>query len=199
MIVRLKERSLETKFGSFREILYYDGQVESIAIVMGEVEKEEDVLCRIHSSCISAHVFNSIECDCREQMQASQEVIQKEGKGIIIYLDQEGKGNGHLALMASIEYKQAGFSQSEAYEKAGFESDARSFRPAAEILEDLGVKSITLLTGSEKKAAGLRDPLILMFPARARSRVLSVPSQKFYHRTAMILKRTPASAFNFHR
>src|SRR4028119_208440 len=101
MIFRLAERDLKTKFGNFREILYYDGQSESIALVMGETEAQENVFCRIHSSCVSAHVFNSIECECREEMETSQSLIEQKGQGIIIWLDQEGKGNGHLALMKS--------------------------------------------------------------------------------------------------
>src|SRR5215213_1462953 len=132
MVFRLAERDLKTKYGTFREILYYDGQTETIALVMGEVEARENVFCRIHSSCLSAHVFNSVECECREEMAASQALIEQKGQGVIIYLEQEGKGNGHLALMASIPYKKAGLSQSEAYEKAGFRADARSFRAAAE-------------------------------------------------------------------
>ncbi len=72
MNIRLAEGNLKTKFGDFREILYYDGQSESIAIVMGDVAGEENVLCRVHSSCLGAHVFNSIECDCREQMEMLQ-------------------------------------------------------------------------------------------------------------------------------
>ncbi len=156
MNIKLAERDLKTKFGDFREILYYDGQAESVAIVMGEVENEADVLCRIHSSCLTAHVFNSIECDCREQMEMAQAMIQDVGKGIIIYLDQEGKGNGHLALMASISHKKAGLKQSEAYQKVGYEADARSFRPAAEILAELKVKSVVLLTDNPAKAEDLR-------------------------------------------
>ena len=88
MIIRLAERNLKTKFGNYLEILYYDGQSESIALVMGNVEAQEKVFCRIHSSCVSAHVFNSIECDCREQMEMSQSLIEQKGQGIIIYLDQ---------------------------------------------------------------------------------------------------------------
>lgn len=155
MIHRLAERPLKTKFGEFTEILYYDGQSETIALVMGEVADIQDVLCRVHSSCIAAHVFNSVECDCREQMEISQELIQQAGRGIIIWLDQEGKGNGHLALMESIKYKLEGFSQAEAYEKAGYEKDARSFRPAAQVLKDLKVKSIILLTDNPGKTADL--------------------------------------------
>ena len=157
MIFRLTERDLETKYGMFREILYYDGQKESIALVMGNVAESEDIICRVHSACVSGHVFNSVECECQAEMEAAQSAIQTAEKGVIIYLEQEGKGNGHLALMASIPYKKAGMKQAEAYEKAGFEKDARSFRPAAEILADLNVKSVVLLTDNAKKAQDLRQ------------------------------------------
>lgn len=156
MIFRLTERDLETKYGTFREVLYYDGQKESIALVMGDVEAQGNVICRVHSACVSGHVFNSVECECQAEMEAAQSAIQSAGKGVIVYLEQEGKGNGHLALMASILYKKAGMKQSEAYEKAGFEKDARSFRPAAEILAELKVESIVLLTNNHGKAEDLR-------------------------------------------
>lgn len=162
MIIRLAERDLKTKFGNYLEILYYDGQSESIALVMGNVEAQEHVLCRIHSSCVSAHVFNSIECDCREQMELSQSLIEQKGQGAIIWLDQEGKGNGHLALMSSIKFKKKGLSQSEAYKKVGYEADARSYRPAAEILSELKVKSVVLLTNSPDKADDLRRASIIV-------------------------------------
>jgi 3,4-dihydroxy 2-butanone 4-phosphate synthase/GTP cyclohydrolase II len=166
MIKRLAERELKTKYGDFREILYYDGQKESIAIVMGEVAEKEDVLCRIHSHCIGAHIFNSIECDCREQMAAAQEQIQQEGTGVIIWLDQEAKGNGHLALIESIQYKKSGFNQAEAYIKAGFQADARSYRAAAEILSDLKVKSIILLENGTDKAHDLRNESVIVTDTR---------------------------------
>jgi GTP cyclohydrolase II len=156
MIFRLTERDLKTKFGTFREILYYDGQAESIAIVMGDVAEREDVLCRVHSHCIGAHVFNSVECECREEMERSQFLIEQNGTGVVIWLNQEGKGNGHLALMASTPYKKEGFPQAEAYKLAGFEADDRNYRPAAEILADLGVKSIVLLANNASKADDLR-------------------------------------------
>lgn len=156
MIFRLTERELKTKFGVFREILYYDGQKESIALVMGDVESQADVLVRVHSSCVSGHVFNSQECDCREQMETSQSKILEAARGVIIYLDQEGKGNGHLALMASVPHKNAGMKQSEAYEEVGFERDARTFRPAAEILADLKIRSIVLLSNNPAKASDLQ-------------------------------------------
>jgi len=160
VIKRLAERDLDTRFGTFAEILYYDGHAEAIALVMGDVIGGNDILCRIHSACIGGHVFNSVECECSNEMAAAQAAIQKAGKGVIIYLDQEGKGNGHLALMKSIPFKRAGLSQSEAYEKAGFPADARSFRPAAEILADLQVKSVILLTGNREKAIDLQNASI---------------------------------------
>lgn len=156
MIVRLAEGILRTKFGVFREILYYDGQKESIALVMGDVGGG-DVLCRVHSSCIRGHVFASVECDCREQMEISQSLIQRAGRGVIIWFDQEGRGNGHMALLASIKLKSEGLSQTEAYLKLGYEADARSYKRAAEILEDLRVESIVLLTNNPRKVKDLEN------------------------------------------
>jgi GTP cyclohydrolase II len=162
MLIRLAERDLKTKYGIFKEILYYDGQKESIAVVMGDVAGGEDVFCRIHSHCIGAHVFNSIECDCREQMAAAQEIIQNQGRGVVIWLDQEGKGNGHLALMQSIPFKQAGDPQADAYVKAGFRADDRSYRAAANILADLNIKSIVLLANDAGKADDLQKEGIVV-------------------------------------
>jgi GTP cyclohydrolase II len=155
MVVKLAEGDLKTKYGQYHEILFYDGQRESIALVMGNVSGEENVLCRVHSSCLFGHAFNSIECDCREQMEISQQLIQKEGKGIVVWLDQEGKGNGHFALLKSVEHKRKGVEQAEAYEAVGFKRDARDFTAAAEILKELGVKSIIMLTDNKTKAESL--------------------------------------------
>ena len=175
MNIRLAERELKTKFGAFSEVLYYDGQAESIALVMGDVAGAENVLCRIHSACLGGHVFNSVECECAEEMAAAQAAIQKDGRGVIIYLDQEGKGNGHLALMKSIPFKNAGFSQSEAYVKAGYKADARSFRLAAEILNELKVKSVVLLTNNTEKAEDLRRAAIIVSGIKE----ITVSAEKF--------------------
>jgi GTP cyclohydrolase II len=151
MIVKLAETPLKTQFGDYLKILFYDGQKESIALVMGDVVRKENVLCRVHSACMSAHAFNSIECDCREQMAMAQQLIQQNGQGIIIWLEQEGKGNGHFALMQSMAYKKNGLSQAEAYEAVNFKRDARDFRAAADILKALDVASIVLLTDNSLK------------------------------------------------
>jgi GTP cyclohydrolase II len=179
MIIRIAEGQLHTKFGTFWEVLYYDGQQEAIAIVMGNVQHGEDILCRIHSHCLAAHVFNSIECDCREQMESAQALIEQRGVGVIIWLDQEGRGNGHLALLRSRALQEQGMSQTEAYVRLGYEADARSYTRAAEILRDLGVTSIRLMTSSPQKVASLQaagieiagtQPLVLDPGANARLR-----------------------------
>lgn len=157
MLVRLQEGHLKTKFGTFLEILYYDGQKESIALVMGDVQNSEHVLCRVHSSCLSAHVFNSIECDCREQMEMAQFLIEREGKGIIIWLEQEGRNNGHLALLSTVKLREQGMTSTEAYLKLGFKEDDRDYRCAVEMLQNLGVASITLLTNSPQKMDSLKN------------------------------------------
>lgn len=157
MIVKLTQTDIKTKFGLFKEALYYDGQKESIVLFLGDIEDAQDVLCRVHSSCIFGHYFNSIECDCQEQMDISQQLIARAGKGIIILLDQEGKGNGHFALMNSIQHKRKGVKQADAYEAVGFKKDARDFTAAAKILQDLGVKSIKMLTNNPDKVRTLSE------------------------------------------
>jgi GTP cyclohydrolase II len=179
MIIRLAEGTLPTRFGTFQEVLYYDGQHESIALLMGEIAEGQEVLCRVHSSCLAAHVFNSVECDCREQMALAQAVIAQEGRGLIIWLDQEGRGHGHLALIRSRALQAEGWSQTEAYRKLGYTADARDYTSAADILRDLAVRSITLLTNSPHKveslqAAGIRisgtHPLVVDPGTNARLR-----------------------------
>jgi len=157
MIIKLTEGPLETRFGTFTEKLYYNGQKEAIGLVMGDVKQGEEVLCRVHSSCISAHILNSIECDCREQMEMAQLRIQEAGRGVIIWLDQEGRANGHVALLASAQLRADGLTQSEAYTSLGYEVDDRNYKVAAEILEDLGVKSITLMTNNPHKIEALSE------------------------------------------
>jgi GTP cyclohydrolase II len=156
MVIRLAEAPLHTKFGTFLEMLYYDGQQESIAIVMGDVRQGDNVLCRLHSHCVSAHLFNSIDCDCREQMDLAQAMIEQQGAGVIIWLDQEGRGNGHLALLRSRALQAQGLSQTEAYVQLGYAADARQYTSAAAILQELGVKSVVLMTNSPHKIGSLQ-------------------------------------------
>src|SRR5919197_3689168 len=157
MVIRLAEAPLRTRFGTFLEILYYDGQQESIAIIMGDVRQRDNVLCRLHSHCVSAHLFNSIDCDCREQMALAQAMIEQQGAGIIIWLDQEGRGNGHLALLRSRALQAQGLSQTEAYVQLGYAADARQYASAAAILQELGIASVVLMTNSPHKVKELQE------------------------------------------
>lgn len=157
MVVKLAEETLNTKYGEFKEVLFYDGKSEVIALIMGDVNGKEDVLCRLHSSCLNSHAFNSIECDCRDQMEMTQQLIKEEGRGVIIWLEHEGKGNGHLALMKSKPFKRSGMRQADAYEAAGYKRDARDFSSAPKILVGLGVKSVKLITDNPDKAKTLTN------------------------------------------
>jgi GTP cyclohydrolase II len=157
MIRLLAQGSMNTKFGEFTEYLFYDGQTESIALVKGDVTGADEVLCRIHSNCLPAHVFNSVECDCREQMELAQRRIEAAGKGLIIWLDQGGKGNGHMAELLSAQLKAEGVPQTEAYERLGYEKDARSFVRAAEIITFLDIASVELMTNNPEKTNALTE------------------------------------------
>lgn len=157
MIHLLAKGNLNTKFGEFAEYLFYDGQSESIALVKGDVANADDVLVRIHSHCVPAHVFNSIECDCREQLAMAQQKIEQEGRGVIVWLDQPGKGNGHMAELLSAQYRAEGVPQTEAYVRLGYKKDARSFIRAAEIINYLGVSSVMLMTNNPEKLNALTE------------------------------------------
>lgn len=157
MIHLLAKGNLNTKFGEFTEYLFYDGQSESIALVKGDVANADDVLVRIHSHCLPAHVFNSIECDCREQLAMAQQKIAQEGRGVIVWLDQAGKGNGHMAELLSAQYRTEGVPQTEAYVRLGYQKDARSFVRAAEIIKYLGVASVQLMTNNPDKLNALTE------------------------------------------
>jgi GTP cyclohydrolase II len=151
----LVETQIDTKFGTFNQLLHYNGQTEAVVLVMGDVNGADGVLCRVHSACKNGHSFNSTECDCADQMAAAQNAIAKSGRGIVLLLDQEGKGNGYLALLLSKKYKASGMKQGDAYRAAGYQPDARNYAQAASVRLDLGVKSVVLLTEGTSKAEGL--------------------------------------------
>ncbi|HZY59635.1 MAG TPA: hypothetical protein VFE56_07730 [Candidatus Binataceae bacterium] len=175
MIQRQAERGLRTRFGDWREILYYRGQREIIALIFGEVSGRENIPCRVHSSCLSAHLLNSVECDCREQMEIAQSYIRDSGRGLVVILDQDGKGNGHLALMLAARMAtEKSISQAAAYRQLGFKADARDYAEAAEVLTDLEVSSIELLTNNPDKEAQLRKAGISV--ASTRQVVLDLQS-----------------------
>ena len=155
MMQLLATASLKTKYGTFTETLFYDGQKEIITLHMGDLTDAEHVYCRLHSSCIYGHYFNSVECDCQEQMDSAMAQIAAAGKGIVVLLDQEGKGNGHLALMKSKAFKIKGMTQGAAYVAAGYQKEGRDFKPAAKALLHFKMRSVALESENKYKKAAL--------------------------------------------
>jgi GTP cyclohydrolase II len=155
MIYKIIEGTLQTEVGSFLESIYSDGKDTAICLTHGNVINTDQLLIRIHSHCISSHVFLYTGCDCREQMRKAQEKIIANGSGVIIWLDQEGRSNGHAAKIASEKWKLTGMTQSDAYVAAGFKADNREYSLAIKIINEFKPKSILLLTNNPNKKAAV--------------------------------------------
>lgn len=155
MIIKLAEAPLETQYGMFVETLLRSADREAICLHRGTLAGQSAVPLRVHSQCLTGHVFNGVECDCAVQMAYAQALIAAQRCGLIIWLDHEGKGNGHLAKMLSVPYKLQGLSQELAYEKVGYPRDNREYSLVAQVLEHFAVASITLITNNPRKEQAL--------------------------------------------
>ena len=124
-------------------------------MIKGQWEKNEPVLVRVHSSCLTGDIFGSCRCDCGPQLHKSMEMIEKEGKGVIVYMNQEGRGIGLLNKLKAYKLQEEGRDTVEANEELGFKPDERDYGVGAQILRDLGVSKIRLMSNNPKKRAGL--------------------------------------------
>ena len=154
-----REISVEmpTKFGDFQLVAYKqtNNNQEHLALIKGEWELEEPVLVRVHSSCMTGDIFGSCRCDCGEQLQKAMEKIETEGKGVIVYMNQEGRGIGLLNKLKAYNLQEQGFDTVEANLQLGFRMDERDYGVGAQILRELGVRKMKLMSNNPKKRTGL--------------------------------------------
>jgi len=157
LIRRIISVEMPTKYGQFELIAYEqkDTAQEHLVLKKGNWGKDEPVLVRVHSSCITGDIFHSMRCDCGDQLQKSMEMIQHEGKGAIIYINQEGRGIGLINKLKAYKLQEQGLDTVEANIKLGFKMDERDYGVGAQIIRDIGIQKMRLMTNNPTKRAGL--------------------------------------------
>ncbi|OAN40588.1 GTP cyclohydrolase II [Chloroflexus islandicus] len=176
-ITRAAMADLPTKFGQFQIVVYLDAeQKEQVALTCGALAGPEPVLARLHSECLTGDIFGSHRCDCGEQLAAALSAIQQAGRGVLLYLRQEGRGIGLVNKIRAYALQQQGLDTVDANRALGLPDDMRDYGIAAAILRDLGIESVRLLTNNPAKIASLeqygiivRERVPLQAPANAYS------------------------------
>lgn len=178
------EVNMPTQYGHFRLIPFkqLSNQQEHIALVKGEWEADESVLVRVHSSCATGDIFGSMRCECGEQLHKAMNLIEKEGKGAIVYLNQEGRGIGLMAKMAAYKLQEEGLDTVDANIHLGYKPDERDYGVGAQILRSIGIKKMKLITNNPVKRIGL-EAFGLEITQNVPIEITTNPYNEFYMKT----------------